>query len=116
MHDLLQTSHIAENIIALQIKVAIRDDENIYYQKVVQIYVTSWHMTKLLGSIYHGRDDIMASAIEHGRVPSHQGHWDSTEELACWLSLVTALLSGQGLPHDKAKRTQQGILLIPIEN
>ena len=61
--------------------------------------MTSWLLTKLLGSIYHGRDDIMASAIEHGRVPSHQGHWDSTEELACWLSLVTALLSGQGLPQ-----------------
>ena len=69
------------------------NDENIYYQKVLQIYVTSWLLTKLLGSIYHGRDDIMASAIEHGRVPSHQGHWDSTEELACWLSLVTALES-----------------------
>ena len=55
-------------------------------------------MTKLLGSIYHGRDDIMASAVEHGRVPPHQSYRYSAEQLACWLSLVTALLSGQGLP------------------
>ena len=56
-------------------------------------------MTKLLGSIYHGRDDIMASAVEHGRVPPHQSYRYSAEQLACWLSLVTALLSGQGLPQ-----------------
>ena len=55
-------------------------------------------MTKLLGSIYFGRDDIMASAVDHGRVRPHQGHRDSTEKLACWLSFVTTLLSGKSLP------------------
>ena len=55
-------------------------------------------MTKLLGSVYFGRDDIMASAVDHGRVRPHQGHRDSTEELARWLSLITTLLSGQSLP------------------
>ena len=55
-------------------------------------------MTKLLGSIYFGRDDIMASAVDHGCVRPHQGHRDSTEKLACWLSFVTTLLSGESLP------------------
>ena len=40
----------------------------------------------------------MASAVEQGRVPFHQGHRDSTEELARWLSLITTLLPGQSLP------------------
>ena len=66
----------------------------------VEIYITKSctdicdimnKMTKLLGSIYHGRDDIMASAVEHGRVPPHQSYRYSAEQLACWLSLVTAL-------------------------
>ena len=35
----------------------------------------------------------MASAVEHGRVPPHQSYRDSAEELARWLSVVTALLS-----------------------
>ena len=56
-------------------------------------------MTKLLGSVHCGRDDIMTSAVEHGRVPPHQSNRDSTEKLARWFSLVTALLSGQGLPQ-----------------
>ena len=67
--------------------------------KVVQLYVISCIMTKLLGSVHCGRDDIMTSAVEHGRVPPHQSNRDSTEKLARWFSLVTALLSGQGLPQ-----------------
>ena len=63
-------------------------------------------MTKLLGSIYFGRDDIMASAVDHGRVRPHQGHRDSTEELACWLSFVTTLLSGKSLPKSPSVATQ----------
>ena len=66
--------------------------------KVVQLYVISCIMTKLLGSVHCGRDDIMTSAVEHGRVPPHQSNRDSTEKLARWFSLVTALLSGQSLP------------------
>ena len=33
--------------------------------KVVQLYVISCIMTKLLGSVHCGRDDIMTSAVEH---------------------------------------------------
>ena len=66
--------------------------------KVVQLYVISCIMTKLLGSVHCGRDDIMTSAVKHGRVPPHQSNRDSTEKLARWFSLVTALLSGQSLP------------------
>ena len=57
-----------------------------------------YHNEKLFGSIQSGWDDIMASAVEQGRVPFHQGHRDSTEELARWLSLITTLLPGQSLP------------------
>ena len=69
---------------------------NIYYWK---LYNYMWyHNEKLFGSIQSGWDDIMASAVEQGRVPFHQGHRDSTEELARWLSLITTLLPGQSLP------------------
>ena len=71
---------------------------NIYYRKFYNYIIDNDKMTKLLGSIYFGRDDIMASAVDHGRVRPHQGHRDSTEKLACWLSFVTTLLSGKSLP------------------
>ena len=45
---------------------------NIYYWK---LYNYMWyHNEKLFGSIQSGWDDIMASAVEHGRLPPHQGH------------------------------------------